>query len=409
MKRISSNDYLSSMRVHFVPLMVWLGAVAIVVTLFAYRTRHYQVVGVAQGRIHQIAAICTGRLESVSVELFDKVGKGQVLAVVNGVLPDEPTRSELEAQLAALEASIAQVAAESKAARAEYVAEVDSIKTEWAADGRSFATDVSDAEIRTLELTTEIETDQALANELDVAIKKFIIEGRLDVNNVAVFELQMLKAQRDTITKRVEYNKRVREQLQREAKAMAARESEFKGVHEPYLGTSEKDAEEVRIRQIEALERQMNVVLAQLAALDERESLELKSPIDGMIISIPGNSNEVDLRRPGENLLRRAGEVVSPGQPIFAVAETEPRDIITYISERQLGRVQEGTAVGLVRNAGPARLARSQVTYVSPVVERIPERLWKNPVVPEWGRAVLIGIPPGMKLVSGELLGIRGL
>ena len=47
--------------------------------------------------------------------------------------------------------------------------------------------------------------------------------------------------------------------------------------------TSDKDAEEVRIRQTEVLEREKDVVLAQLESLEKRESLELTSPIDGVI------------------------------------------------------------------------------------------------------------------------------
>ena len=409
MKRISSRNYLSSMRVHLVPLLVWLGTLVVVVVLFAHQTKRYEVTGVAQGRIHQIAATCTGRLESISVELFEKVKKGQLLAVLNVVPPDEPTKSELEAQIATLDATIAQVAAESRLERADLIAQVDSRKTEWAADGRSFATDVSDTEFRVLELTTQIETDRKYAAELELAIRKFVIEGRLDVNDVAVYELQILKAQRATIAKRIEFNKRAREQLQREIEAMAARESEFKARHKPYLGTSDKDAEELRIKQIQVLERQKNVVLAQLASLQRRQSLELRSPIDGVIIPIPGNSNELDLQRPGENLLRRAGEVVEPADPVFAIARAEPTEIIAYVNERQVGRLQEGAAVKIVKNAEPAQIAASQITCVSPVVERIPVRLWTSPAAPQWGRAVLIAIPHGLKLVSGELVKIKGL
>jgi hypothetical protein len=149
--------------------------------------------------------------------------------------------------------------------------------------------------------------------------------------------------------------------------------------------------------------------LAQLESLERRASLELKSPIDGVIIPILGNSNEVGLHRPGENLLRRAGEVLRTGEPIFAVAQTEPCEIVAYVNESQLGRVRKGTAVKLIKNTEPAQMAISQVTYVSPVLERMPERLWVSPTVPQWGRAVLIGVPPGLELVSGELVGIRGL
>ena len=409
MKKISSRNYIAGLRMHFVPMLVWLGAVAIVVALFSHRTRRYELVGVAQGPIHQIAATCDGRLKSVTVELFDEVTAGQVLAVVNGVLPDEPTKAELEAQVAALDASITHLAAESRAARAEYIASVDNLKTEWVAEGRPFATNVSDAELRVLQLTTEIETGQKLWNEFDIDIKRFIIEGRLDVNDLAVYELQLLQAQQATIAKTIEYNKHAREQLQREVKAAVARESEFKNKHEPHLGTSDKDVEDVIAKQTDALERQKDVVLAQLASLEKREALELKSPIDGFIIPIQGNTNEIGLRRPGENLLRRPGEVVTVGDPIFAVAERQPREIIAYVSERQLGRVREGTAVQLIKNTEPAQIAKSQVTYVSPVVEQMPERLWRNPTIPQWGRSVLIEIPAGLKLVSGQAVGIRGI
>jgi len=409
MKKISSRDYLAGLRIHLLPFVVWVGAIACVVVLFSHRSKRYEILGVAQAPMYQIAANCDGRLVSLNVKLFDKVKMGQVLAVVNTVLDNEPLGPELEAELAALKAQAAQIAAESKAARAEYVAKVDNLKAEWVAERRPFATNVSDAELRVLELTTEIETDQRLWEELDVDIKRFIIEGRLDVNDVAVYELQLLKAQQATIAKRIEYNKRTREQLQREVKAAVARESEFKGNHEPYLGTSDEAAEEVIAKQMEALERQMDVVLVQLDSLKRREAVELRSPVDGIVVPIHGNANEVTLQRAGENLLRRAGEVVAAGDPIFAVVEVQPREVVAYVNERELGSVREGKVVELVKNTEPPQIAKSQVTYVSPVVEQIPERLWLNPAIPQWGQPVVIEIPSGMRVISGELVGIRGI
>jgi hypothetical protein len=38
----------------------------------------------------------------------------------------------------------------------------------------------------------------------------------------------------------------------------------------------------------------------------------------------------------------------------------------------------------------------------------MPQRLWRNPNIPQWGRPVLIDIPPGLSLVPGEVVGIRG-
>jgi hypothetical protein len=54
-------------------------------------------------------------------------------------------------------------------------------------------------------------------------------------------------------------------------------------------------------------------------------------------------------------------------------------------------------------------IARSQITYIGPIVEQIPARLWRNQNIPEWGRPFLIKAPPQMKLITGELVGIRRL
>jgi multidrug resistance efflux pump len=137
--------------------------------------------------------------------------------------------------------------------------------------------------------------------------------------------------------------------------------------------------------------------------------LELTSPITGIVIPIQGNSNEVDLRRPGENLIRRPGEVLNAGDSVCSVVEIEPREIAVYVEEGQLSQVHEGSSVELMKTTQPAQIAQSQVIHVSPVMERLPERLWINPTMPQWGRMVLIGIPPGFRLTSGETVRVRGL
>ncbi|MHC4483362.1 MAG: hypothetical protein ACYSW4_07410, partial [Planctomycetota bacterium] len=57
----------------------------------------------------------------------------------------------------------------------------------------------------------------------------------------------------------------------------------------------------------------------------------------------------------------------------------------------------------------PAQVAASQVVYLGANIELMPQQLWQNPNIPEWGRPVLIKIPPGPELVPGEVVGIRGL
>ncbi len=65
--------------------------------------------------------------------------------------------------------------------------------------------------------------------------------------------------------------------------------------------------------------------------------------------------------------------------------------------------------VELVRNSDPPQIARSHVIHLGPAIEQLPNRLWRNPNVPQWGRPFLVEIPEGMDLIPGELVGIRKL
>ncbi len=143
--------------------------------------------------------------------------------------------------------------------------------------------------------------------------------------------------------------------------------------------------------------------------LARSKPVELKAPIDGVVIAIPIRANEALLRRPGEKVLRRAGEVVASGEPILAVAQVQPSEIVAYVGEAQLGQLREKMPIELVKNTPPAQIARSEVMFVGPTVEVMPERLWRNPAIPQWGRPIVVKIPEGLKLVPGELVGIRQL
>ena len=149
--------------------------------------------------------------------------------------------------------------------------------------------------------------------------------------------------------------------------------------------------------------------MSRLKALKSRKAVELKSPIEGVIIPIPVQENDALHQRPGEQVMRRVGEVVAAGDPILAVAQKEPTEIVAYVSEQQLGMLEQDMTVELVKIRTPAQIAESQIASISPTMELMPQRLWRNPNVPQWGRPVLINIPPGLSLVPGEVVGIRGL
>ena len=137
----------------------------------------------------------------------------------------------------------------------------------------------------------------------------------------------------------------------------------------------------------------MDEVLLQIESLDLRQAMELKAPFDGVVSEI----------------LHRSSEAVLEGDPILMITQAGPSDILAYASEDQVNGIHEGMEVELIKSSEPARIAHSRITYIGPVVEQLPVRLWRNPNFPQWGRPFLIEAPLEMELIAGEVVGIRKL
>ena len=379
---------------HIVPFLVWLLAVGGVVFLLMHRSsQRLEIIGIARGQVHQIAATCDGRLRSVPVNLFQEVREGQVLAVVDTVLENEA----LPAQLGAVEAEIAHLTSELGTIEDTYQAERADRQLNYVADKRRFAMDVESARLRILELNAQLASDRIMLGDLDAELK--IAERLLEEDVIEPYELEKARVQYETLAKKIEENERLLEQAKKDLEESAKRYAEYER-HTPYDPSIDNALDVVR-KAIQVQEQFMNELLTRM------KPLELKSPIDGVVIPIVGNRNEVNLYRPGEKVVRRAGEAVMAGEPILAVAERRPREIIAYANERQAVYLREGMLVEAVTNGTPAQMAKSQITHVSPVVEQMPERLWRNPAIPQWGRAFLVSMHPELDLVSGELVRIR--
>jgi len=399
MKKISSRNYLVGLRVHLLPFAVWLGTVAVVVTLFSHRSSRYEILGVAQAPVHQVAAMRDGRLQVLNVELFDEVAGGQVLAVVDAVLETSRRGPKLEARLNTLKAQMGELVAQAAAARAEYLAQVDNRRSGWAANKRSFAANVAAAKLQVLQLEVTIEVDKVALREMQLDINTFIAQGQLDVNDLAIFQLQKLRASYATLEKRIEQNRRLKDLATVALQDALDREERFVKENQPDVGLPDETSDELITKQAEVIQRQTDEVMVELRTLGERESLELKAPFDGVVSLVQ----------------RQPGEVVLAGEPILTVAKGEPDNIIAYANEEQASRVTKDMEVRLINRNSTEKSGRrtlevtSRVIYVGPTVEQLPPRLWRNPNVPQWGRPILIDIPrhPDWKLIPGAVVGIK--
>jgi multidrug resistance efflux pump len=396
MKIISPTSFLSRLRRHILPILVWLCVVACVVGLFARRSQRFEVLGIAQGEVRQIASNCSGRITNMPVQLFEQVSLGQAVAVVDTILDNEQPQDQVQAQRTQLQAQLSTILAEIEHLTAQLVPTQDDLLAEKAdretnrlSDSRRFSVDVESARLEILRYRALIETDRIMLE--DLALEVQTIKELLAEEAVAAYELQKAQVQYETLAKKIEENEQLLEQAKTALKQTQQRYDEYIR-YQPHHPSVE-DALDVIRKAIKIQERRMDELLVQIEALEPRKTLELTAPIEGVVSQI----------------LHWPGEAVLAGEPILTITEVKPTEIIAYAVESQVNQIQKGMAVELTKRGESAKIeiARSQITYIGPTVEQLPTRLWRNQNIPEWGRPFLIKAPPQMKLITGEVVGIR--
>ncbi len=406
MRRMSLKSHiLGRLNMRVIPILVWLATVIVVIGLFSHRARRFEALGIVQGQVRQISLSCVGRVKSIPVELFEKVNKGQILAVMD-TIPDNEKQlldAELKAQLAAIIVERERLNAQLTETKEQLLADNTDREANRIEQKRRFAVDVDNIRLRILELKATIASDQILLRDLAMEVK--IVEGLLKRGAVERYELQKTKVQYESLARKIEENEFAFKQAQMNLEQALSREKKY-AEYELYQPATKIVLETIR-QSIEAQEYLMDRVLEQYKALQSRESVELKAPFDGVVIPVPLQAKET--LRPGEKMIRRADEVVAAGEPILSIIESQPGEIIGYVMEGQANRIQEGMEIELIKVSEPAQIARSRITYVGPAVEQMPMRWWRNPNIPQWGRPFRIEAPAQMNLTIGERVGIRKL
>jgi len=405
MKGVNLKNYPFRLRLHLLPILVWLGAVACVIGLFTRRSQRFEIVGMARSPVVHVSVNCPAKLKTVPVKLFENVKKGQTVAIVNTVLDNEQPRIELQTQLDAILAEIEHLSAQLVPTQETLLAEESDRLINRIARMRTFDIDIENARIQILSLRSQIASDQIILE--DLAMEAKITRDLVGQKAIAPIEHEKAQVQYDALAKKVEENERLLDQAKSDLEQTQQRRDEY--AKSLPFNPSVDDALEVIRKQIAVQERLMDGVLAQLEALKARESLEIKAPIDGVVIPVQQQTNEAIMLRPGEKIIGKPGEVVTAGGTILAIAEAMPSEIVAYIGEGLFGQIEENMAVEIIKERDPPQKADSQVTRIGPTMELMPERLWLNPNIPQWGRPVLIEFPDGLELIPGELVGIRRL
>lgn len=374
-----------SLRMHIVPVVVWLAAVAVVVFMFHSRSQRFEVFGLALGQVREISSTSVGRLLSVPVQLFQSVREGDPVAVVDTVLDHKHLKEELDAKRRVFLAEIERLKAELKATEDRMAADASAQEAGVVMDQRRLVVDVENARLRVLELKAQVETDQVALEELQLDKKIFIAQGRLQQAGASQYELQKTEAAYNSLVKRIEANQYLLSQAEQDLKYAQKRFDDFS--QRQLRHPSAELALDVIRKEIGVQEESIAEIL------QGRVALVVESPFDGVVSAIQ----------------RSPGEAILPGEPILSISESEPREILAFASRSEIERIRINMKVELKKNGSPVQVAYSQITHLGPDVQLMPEQLRANPAIPQWGRPILIKIPPGFKLVPGELVRIRVL
>jgi len=368
---------LSQRKDHFkrvlVPLVVWTCAAVIVAYQLYERTSRFEYVGMARADEYVVSTEYPGRIESVSVRLYDPVREGQTVVRLND--------DSVLARIATSSARIDRLTAEMDAARASFMIGSTTDHLDWIADLRRFQVDEERLRLAILDLQVEIESDRIELERRTLELERFrrMVEERL----ISSLEYDTIRLQTEQMRKRIDETLRLLEQTREEyARATERREEFERSAPGPY------DIHPV----IESLRRAVSVETRILEEIRvERQALTLRSPVAGRIIRIECGK----------------GQSVSQGQPILSVSETEVREIVAYLPETEAARIRPRSAVSISSRRPPGSIMESQVLRIGPAVELLPQRLWRDPVIPDYGYGVIIAAAPDFNLLPGELVDVR--
>jgi len=351
------------LRVRVLPWAVWLGTMGAAAWLW-----HGVHGGSARGFVeavgYQVAAAQTGRIEAVLVTPGQRVRAGQVIATLDA--------HELGAELEVLAAERQRVEAELGAVTSDTQLRVGDASRQIAesleANERALQTTRAERAVHAAEFA-------ALSHQLEV------LQGLVDKRMADRRELDAVAVKHAALKKELQVVDALISQLGAQIAA----------------GRERRDA-----LPTDATERATEPLRAELAVLRRQEQLLLLRK-EALTLRAPGDG-EVTM------LLLRPGEVALAGAPIATIADTSnlgrdaepaPARVLVCLDEAQAARVRPGEAALLYPvESGPAIPAHLE--RLDPEVRELPLRCWRDPRLPQWGRAAHVIPDAPTPLVAGQ-------
>jgi multidrug resistance efflux pump len=355
------------------PLIVWSIAAVAVCGLLFVRSQRYAYVGVAQLQEYEVSSPVPGTVKSVQVRLYESVKAGDVVATLDDAL--------VRAMIATAQAKVGQLQRQLDAARSEIVQGRGTGQVGWVADLRRFQAAEEDRRLASLALRVTVAGSEMESQRLGLEVTR--AKELLDLGLVSQAEFDTQRLLHDGAETKAAENRQLLARTEEDLRAAEERATRFER-QQPLLAAENltlvplRAAVEVETRQMEEIET-------------HRQALVLRSPVDGQVTLIPG----------------REGQAVVAGEPVVMIADNKVREIVAYLGETNPSDVKTRQSVEVRSLSHPRHVAESVVLRVGESILPLPQRLWRDPRVPVYGKTVVIAAAPEMPFHPGELLQVR--
>ena len=365
------------------PAFVWVSAMAAVAALFLHQSETAKLKGIAFSYEQTINSVETGYLRSVAVKLYQTVKKGDTLAVIkeNTVAREEYVDARLQAQRATAEAELDQLKAELSAAEDRLLLDQFEQNSDTASLQRRLAVDLERAHLDILEIKSELEPDRLRLKDLQVEIE--IVNRLVSEQATEDYELQKAQTQYDILKEKVDQSQVLLAQAQHNYDRALLRKDELDQRIPITPLLSDRELSPIR-KAILVQEKRVAELIKQ------RGIIVLTAPFDGIVNTLSC--------KPGQTVVR--------GDAIMTLVRPTPESITAWVPQKNIAQFAQNMKVKVLSLNTPRQSFVSQISNMSPSLELIPQQLWRNPTIPEWGRSIQVPIQPSFACLHNEIVGI---
>lgn len=394
--RVRLSDFLRGP----LPLITWLAAGAGAFVLMQAGPATGQISGLVTEPVIQLAFGEAGRLQEILIQAGGQVVAGQPLAL----LADDDLELQgvgIQRRLEVLDAELVAMAERTARRKADLrvqmrleaerstTAEFE-LLAEALLEDRRFANDVADLQLDVLAREVDLEVTRLEHSRVQVrlnrgralASQKLFAEAT--VEDLAL-ELDQLAAEIKARETQVAGTRRAHVQAEARQAAWQVRRTPLDSwpVDSRLLARSaELQAELAVVRARLALERVefSHLELARAARI-------LGAPADGVV---------------AEHLML-AGQFLEAGAPVISLRTPMARTLVLWLpSTGLLTRPDPGTLYRIARRADPRTLASAILISVASGVAPLPQALWRDARIPQYGLALTLDVPEALDLLPGE-------